>query len=109
MIFPLEIRLVKTGRLVDLIGLVDLGLVDWGNSWGIDWRLAQEVRRRGELVRLLGFWLLHAWLKYNSLWNYGPTIGMIHERQKQYRLSYTIVKVEWRTKEWRYGPSEPCS
>ena len=47
---------MKTGRLVDLItlvdwglgelvdwGLVDLGLVDWGNwrnSCGIDWRLA---------------------------------------------------------------------
>ena len=66
MIFPSGIRLVKMGRLVDLIRLVDLGLgelvdlglVDWGNwrnSWGIDWRLAQEVRRRGELVCLLGF------------------------------------------------------
>ena len=36
--------------------LVDLVLVDWGNwrdNWGIDWRLALEVRRRGELVRLL--------------------------------------------------------
>ena len=39
-----------TGELVDL-GLVDWG--DWGNNWGIDWRLAREVRRRGELVRLL--------------------------------------------------------
>ena len=36
--------------------LVDLILVDWGNwrdNWGIDWRLALEVRRRGELVCLL--------------------------------------------------------
>ena len=40
--------------LVDL-GLVELGLVDLGHSWGVDWRLAQEVRRRGELVHLLGF------------------------------------------------------
>ena len=43
---------------------------------------------------MLGFWLLHARLKYNSLQNYGPTICMIHERQKEYRLSYTIAKVE---------------
>ena len=38
--------------------MVDLVLVDWGNwrdNWGIDWRLALEVRRRGELVHLLGF------------------------------------------------------
>ena len=43
--------------LVDL-GLVDLVLVDWGNwrdNWGIDWRLALEVRRRGELFHLLQF------------------------------------------------------
>ena len=36
--------------------LVDLVLVDWGNwrdNWGINWRLALEVRRRGELVCLL--------------------------------------------------------
>ena len=83
-------------------------LVDWGNwrdNWGIDWRLAPEVRRRGELVRLLVFWLLHARLIYTSLRNYGLTIGMVHERQKEYRLSYTIAK----TKEWHYGSSEPCS
>ena len=71
MIFPLGIKPVKTGRLVDWrrlvdlglgelvdLGLVDLILVDWGNwrnSWGIDWRLAQEVGRRGELVHLLEF------------------------------------------------------
>ena len=67
------------------------------------------MRRRGELVRLLVSWLLHAQLKYNLLWNYGLTIGMIHERRKEYRLSYTIAKVEQRTKEWRYRPSEPCS
>ena len=80
---------------LELVGLV---LVDWGNwrdNWGIDWRLALEVSRRGELVRLLlCFWLLHARLKYTSLRNYGPTIGMVHERRKEYRLSYTIVKVE---------------
>ena len=75
----------------------------------MDWRLAREVRRRGELVRLLVFWLLHAQLKYNSLRNYGPTIDMIHERRKEYKLSNTIAKLEWRTKEWHYGPSEPCS
>ena len=69
------------------------------NSWGINWRLAQEVRRRGELVHLLGFWLLHAWLKYNSLRNYRQTIGMIHERWKEYRLSYRIAKVEQGKKE----------
>ena len=77
--------------------LVDLVLVDWGNwrnDWATDWRLAQEMRRRGELVRLLVFWLLHSRLKYNSLWNYELTIGMIHERWKVYRLSYTIAKVE---------------
>ena len=68
-------------------------LVDWRDNWGINWRLALEVRRRGELVRLL-VWLLHARLRYNSLRNYGPTIGMVHERQKEYRLSYTIAKVE---------------
>ena len=33
-------------------------------------------------------------------------IGMIHERRKEYRLSYTIAKVEQRTKEWCYGPLE---
>ena len=70
----------------------------------MDWRLAREVRRRGELVRLL-FWLLHARLIYTSLRNYGPTIGMVHERRKEYRLSYTIAK----TKEWHYGSLEPCS
>ena len=75
----------------------------------MDWRLALEVRRRGELVRLLGFWLLHAWLTYNLLRNYGPMIDMVHERRKEYRLNYTIAKVEQRTKEWHYGPSEPCS
>ena len=75
----------------------------------MDWRLAQEVKRRGELVRLLVFWLLNAQLKYNSLRNYGSTIDMIHERRKEYKLSNTIAKVEWRTKEWHYGPSEPCS
>ena len=53
------------------------------------------------------FWLLHAWLKYNLLWNYGPMMDMIHERQ--YRLSNIIAKVEQRIKEWHYGPSEPCS
>ena len=90
-------------------GLVDLGLVDLGNSWGIDWRLAREVWRRGELVCLLGFWLLHVWLKYNLLRNYRPTIDMIHERWKEYKLSNTIAKVEQRTKEWHHGPSEPCS
>ena len=82
--------------------LVDLVLVDWGNwrdNWGIDWRLALEVRRRGELVCLLGFWLLHARLKYNLLRNYGPTIDMVHERRKEYKLSNTIAKVEQRTKE----------
>ena len=92
--------------------LVDLILVDWGNwrnSWETDWRLAQEVRKRGELIHLLGFWLLYARLKYNLLWNYRPTIGMIHERRKEYRLSYTIAKVEQRTKEWRHRPLEPCS
>ena len=67
------------------------------------------MRRRGELVHLLGFWLLHAWLKYNLLRNYGPTIDMVHERRKEYRLNYTIAKVEQRTKEWHYGPSKPCS
>ena len=84
------------------------GLVYWRDSWGIDWRLAQEVRRRGELVRLL-VWLLHARLIYTSLRNYGPTIGMVHERQKEYKLSYTIAKVELGTKEYRHRPSEPCS
>ena len=79
--------------LVDL-ELVELGLVDLGNSWGIYWRLAREVGRRGELVHLLGFWLLHARLKYNLLQNYGLTICMIHERQKEYRPSYTIATVE---------------
>ena len=58
---------------------------------------------------MLGFWLLHARLKYNLLWNYGPMIDMVHERRKEYRLNYTIVKVEQRTKEWHYGPSELCS
>ena len=58
---------------------------------------------------MLGFWLLHAWLKYNLLRNYGPTIDMVHERRKEYKLSNTIAKVERRTKEWHYGPSEPCS
>ena len=74
-----------------------MGLVDWENwrnSWGIDWRLAREVRRSGELIRLLGFWLLYAQLKYNSPQNYGLMICMIHERRKEYRLSYTIAKVE---------------
>ena len=75
----------------------------------MDWRLAREVKRRGELVCLLRFWLLHARLKYNLLWNYRPTIDMVHERRKEYRLNYTIAKVEQRTKEWHYGPSEPCS
>ena len=70
----------------------------------MDWRLALEVRRREELVHLLVS-LLHAWLIYTLLWNYGPTIGMVHERWKEYRLSYTIAK----TKEWHYGSSEPCS
>ena len=46
------------------------------------------------------FWLLHARLKYNLLRNYGPTIDMIHERQKEYKQSNTIAKVEQRTKEW---------
>ena len=92
--------------------LVDLftgELVDWRDNWGIDWRLAREVWRRGELVCLLGFWLLHVWLKYNLLRNYRPTIDMIHERWKEYKLSNTIAKVEQRTKEWHHGPSEPCS
>ena len=40
------------------------------------------------------FWLLHARLIYTSLRNYGPTIGMVHERRKEYRLNYTIAKVE---------------
>ena len=79
-------------------------LVYWRDNWGMDWRLALEVRRRGELVRLL-VWLLHARLIYTSLRNYGLTIGMVHERRKEYRLSYTIAK----TKEWHYGSSEPCS
>ena len=57
----------------------------------------------------MDFWLLHAQLKYNLLRKYGPTIGMIHERWKEYRLSYTIAKVEQRTKEWHHGPSELCS
>ena len=56
---------------------------------------------------MLLLWLLHVRLKYKSLWNYGPTIGMIHERQKEYRLSYTIAKVEQGTEEWCHGPSEP--
>ena len=75
----------------------------------MDWRLAREVKRRGELVCLLLFWLLHARLTYNLLRNYGPTIDMVHERWKEYRLNYTIAKVEQRTKEWHYRPSEPCS
>ena len=58
---------------------------------------------------MLFFWLLHVQLKYNLLRNHGPTIDMAHERQKEYRLNYTIAKVEQRTKEWHYGPSEPCS
>ena len=44
-------------ELVDLI-LVDWftgELVDWRDNWGIDWRLALEVGRRGELVCLLVF------------------------------------------------------
>ena len=65
----------------------------------MDWRLAREVKRRGELVRLL-FWLLHARLIYNLLRNYGPTMGMVHERRKEYKLNNTIAKVEQRTKEW---------
>ena len=36
-------------------------------------------------------------------------MDMIHERRKEYRLSNTIAKVERRTKEWHYRPSEPCS
>ena len=67
--------------------LVDLVLVDWGNwrdNWGIDWRLALEVRRRGEIVHLLPFWLLHVWLKYSLLWNHRPIIDMVHERGKEY-------------------------
>ena len=51
------------------------------------------MRRRGELIRLL-VWLLHARLIYTSLRNYRPTIDMIHERRKEYRLSYTIVKTK---------------
>ena len=74
----------------------------------MDWRLAREVKRRGELVRLL-FWLLHARLIYNLLRNYRPRIDMVHERRKEYKLSNTIAKVERRTKEWHYGPLEPCS
>ena len=57
----------------------------------------------------MNFWLLHAWLKYNLLQNYGPMIDMIHERQKEYRLSNTIAKVEQRTKEWHHRPSKPGS
>ena len=38
--------------------------------------------------------LTHARLKYNLLRNYGPTIDMVHERRKEYRLNYTIAKVE---------------
>ena len=34
---------------------------------------------------------------------------MIHERRKEYRLSYTIVKVEQGTKEWCHRPLEPCN
>ena len=58
---------------------------------------------------MLGFWLLHAQLKYNLLRNYGLRIDIVHERRKEYKLSDTIAKVERRTKEWHYGPSEPCS
>ena len=36
-------------------------------------------------------------------------IDMVHERRKEYKLSNTIAKVERRTKEWHYGPSEPCT
>ena len=42
-------------REQDWLTGVNWGLVDLGNSWGIDWRLVREVRRRGELVCLLGF------------------------------------------------------
>ena len=34
---------------------------------------------------------------------------MVHERRKEYKLSNTIAKVEWRKKEWHYGPLKPCS
>ena len=40
---------MKTGRLVDLIRLVDWGLVDWGN-----WRNSSRGEEKGELIRLLG-------------------------------------------------------
>ena len=102
-----------TGGLVDWNGL-DTGdwftglLGDWRNSWGIVQSLAREERRGGELVRLLGFWLLHARLKYNLLRNYGPTKDMVHERRKEYKLSNTIAKVE-QDKGVHYGPLEPCS
>ena len=97
---------------MDLI-LVDLVLVDWENwrnGWETDWRIAREERRRGELVRLLGF-LATTHSGLNTIY-YGTADrrwGMIHERWKEYKLSNTITKVEQRTKEWHHGPSEPCS
>ena len=102
---------MNTGRLVDLIGLVDLGLVNWGNSWGIDWRLAREVRRRGELVHLLFAQFLAATCMAYIQFTTELRTNDRNETQKVERVQTKLNNSEGGAgdKGVAYGPSEPCN